>query len=84
MTVTQHGYCERCDRRRELVPVAGGDALDSKKDYWRVKPLCANPKAWRYSTVYDPEVVRRLETEQSEERLDRLSSATPVRGDADD
>ena len=27
MTLTQFGWCERCDARRELVPVAGGDAL---------------------------------------------------------
>ncbi|WP_267902776.1 hypothetical protein [Halovenus carboxidivorans] len=27
MTLAEFGYCERCDARRELVPVAGGDAL---------------------------------------------------------
>jgi hypothetical protein len=27
MTCSEYGYCERCDARRELVPVAGEDAL---------------------------------------------------------
>jgi uncharacterized paraquat-inducible protein A len=27
MTLTQFDYCEQCDDRVELVPVAGGDAL---------------------------------------------------------
>ncbi|MFC3960350.1 hypothetical protein [Halovivax cerinus] len=27
MTLTRFAYCERCDARRELVPVAGGEAL---------------------------------------------------------
>jgi uncharacterized paraquat-inducible protein A len=27
MTLTQYDYCERCDDRVELVPVAGGEAL---------------------------------------------------------
>lgn len=27
MTLTQFDYCERCGTRRELVPVAGGEAL---------------------------------------------------------
>jgi len=27
MTLTQFGYCRRCDDRVELVPVAGGSAV---------------------------------------------------------
>ena len=27
MTLTQFAFCERCDARRELIPVAGGEAL---------------------------------------------------------
>lgn len=27
MTLTEYGWCERCDARRELVPVADGEAL---------------------------------------------------------
>lgn len=74
LTLERHGY----------VKYQSGDALDSKKDYWRVKPLCANPRAWRYSKVYDPEVVHALETGDPEERLDQLTSARPSRGNADD
>lgn len=74
LTLERHGY----------VKYQSGDALDSKKDYWRVKPLCANPKAWRYSKVYDPEFVQALETASSEDAFDHLESANPVRGPADD
>ena len=27
MTLTEYGYCARCDDRVELVPVAGGEAF---------------------------------------------------------
>jgi len=56
-----------------------GDALGNGKstaDFWRVKPACANPRAWRYSDAYDPEYVARLE--------EQVSTGSAVRAVADD
>ncbi|MGB9987301.1 CopG family ribbon-helix-helix protein [Salarchaeum japonicum] len=73
-------------QREGYVKHQMGDALGSGSDadFWRIKPLCANPRAWRYSEVYDPEYVAQLEAMTPEETLDSLESAEPARSQADD
>lgn len=63
------------------------DATAQHGEVYRVKPRCANPKAWRFSKARDADVLRALEAsdppaaddpENASETLDEL------RGDADD
>lgn len=51
---------------------------DQKKESYRIKPPCANPKMWRYSEVYDPEAVRALEAAElgdTDDQMDDLDAA---------
>jgi len=59
---------------------------DDKKESYRIKPPCANPKMWRYSEVYDPEAVKQLEAAElgdADDQMDDLDAAEEVSQSAD-
>lgn len=56
----------------------GRDGVEHKRECYRVKPRCANPKLWKYSRVRDVDAVRRLEAtdvEDAGETMDALAEA---------
>lgn len=68
------GHLFRLQRRGYVKHLYGDGHANQTKESYRVKPLCADPRMWRFSEVYDRDAVAALHADSPEETMGTIQN----------